>query len=478
MKEETDFKISRDISEGLNQIILENISNIDNYISQENYSQAFRLLSQIASKIKFYDFRYKNDLTNYTEILNQYFNEINIKPNTEYERNKLIEKTAKLKELIRVYQELIYSSLDNLGLWFKITKKNEDLDIKISEQTFLTNESLIQKKKEELSKLKSIEILELLNPNHIHNAHSRYLISLAIKRDQKKQKSWNNMDTLKFFWKYPKIITLMYNIHYHMEKYNFDYPFVIFGGAGLGKSMFQLHFYELWYKVILGKKVTKDDIKNVNAVRLTWLKNFETLQTYEINSNDEGADGFSSEEVMTRFGKDLKKLYRINRKKKYLSPIIVLDFFELPPFFRKRVRGAFYIRRMGEYWYFTAEGIKYLNAYNEGKKIKNPELARPLFKGVFPDYKGTLRQAYDEKSMDNIDHILKEMISYHQHNNEEEKENKRILKDKYEELIIKTHKVNGTRGTARILGISPNTVNNIIKKNNIIVPVTNKEDTI
>lgn len=218
------------------------------------------------------------------------------------------------------------------------------------------------------------------------------------------------MDTLKFFWKYPNIVTLMYNIYYHMKIKNFDYPFVICGEPGLGKSMFGFHFYELWYRVILKEKITLEDIKNINAERMEWLKNFKTITEYDINFNDEGADGFSSKDAMTRFGRDIEKLYKVNRKKKFLSPLIVLDFFELPPFFRRRVRGVFYIDKQGYYKYFSKKGIVYLNAYNMNRRIKSYDVARPLFKGVFPDYKGLLREAYDEKSQDSADRILDETI--------------------------------------------------------------------
>jgi hypothetical protein len=218
------------------------------------------------------------------------------------------------------------------------------------------------------------------------------------------------MDTLTFFWKYPNLITLMENIYLHMKQRNFDYPFVICGDAGRGKTMFMFHFYELWYRVILKCKVTEDHIRNINGNRMDWLKNFQNIQAYEINANDEAADGISSKEAVKRFGRDVEKLYKINRKKKFISPLIVLDWFDLPPFFRNRVRGLFYIDKQGTYKYYSKEGLKYLNAYNSNRKVKSMELARPLFTGVFPDYLGTMRDIYESKADENCDNILQEII--------------------------------------------------------------------
>jgi len=215
-----------------------------------------------------------------------------------------------------------------------------------------------------------------------------------IKKTKKnKPKKEEFIDTLQFFIRYPKIITLMENIYYHMKEKNYDYPVVICGEPGSGKSMFSLHFYELWYRVILKQRVTPEHIKNINAERMEWLRNFKTLSEFDINIDDEAADGFSSKESMTRFGRDIEKLYKINRKKKFLTPLIVLDFFELPPFFRKRARGVFWVYKQGRFKYYSKTGIKYLNAYNSSyNKIKSMEVARPLFTGIFPDYRGTLRK--------------------------------------------------------------------------------------
>lgn len=222
----------------------------------------------------------------------------------------------------------------------------------------------------------------------------------------------NNTTLLWFMQHNPELVSMMYNIYYHMKQKNFDYPFVITGDPGLGKSMFSLHFYELWYRVILMREIDNKDMKNINSERILWLRNFKTLSAYEINLNDEGADGLSSDEAMTRFGRDIKKLYKINRKKKFLTPIIVLDYFELPPFFRKRVRGCFWINKQGEYKYYSREGLRYLGLKNQiGNPIKSMQLAYPFITGNYPDYFGILREDYDEKSQYSADRILDEMIN-------------------------------------------------------------------
>jgi hypothetical protein len=175
-------------------------------------------------------------------------------------------------------------------------------------------------------------------------------------------------------------------------------------------TMFQLHLVELWYRVILQQELTKEHIKYVQNTRRNWIRNFKDLQPLDINSNDEGADGIVSKEGMTKFGRDIQKLYNVFRKKLFFTPILIPDYFDLPLYFRKRVRGCFEINKKGQFKYYTMENLKWVNALNENKEYKRMNVTYPFFTGTFPDYTGILRKPYDEMAQTSADNILDEMI--------------------------------------------------------------------
>jgi len=214
-----------------------------------------------------------------------------------------------------------------------------------------------------------------------------------------------------FFRRYPNLITMLYNVHHHMKELKYDYPLIICGKTGNGKSMLELHIIDLWYNLILNEKLTPQHIKHVQNTRQGWIKNFKNIRPLDINANDEGADGLMSKESVTRFGRDIQKLYNVFRKKLFLTIICIPDFFDLPPYFRKRVRGVIFVHRRGCFKYYTGQGVEWLNARNENKNIKRMEYAYPYITGTFPDYQGVLRDGYDLMANDSSDTILDEMIN-------------------------------------------------------------------
>lgn len=217
--------------------------------------------------------------------------------------------------------------------------------------------------------------------------------------------------TRDFFRRYPKLITLLFNVHHHMKNLKYDFPIVICGDTGNGKSMFLLHVIDIWYNLILNERLTPAHIKHVKNTREEWVKNFKEIRPLDINSNDEGTDGLMSKEQMKGFGRDIQKLYNVFRKKLYFTPILIPDYFDLPMFFRKRIRGCFWINKRGCFKYYSKQGLMYLNSFNMTKPLKLMTRAYPLFSGTFPDYQGVLREAYDDMSSESTDKILDELIS-------------------------------------------------------------------
>jgi len=235
-----------------------------------------------------------------------------------------------------------------------------------------------------------------------------------------------------FFRRYPQLIWTLLNIHHHMKNLKYDYPLVICGDTGNGKSMFALHLIDLWYNLILDEKLTLSHIKHIQNTRKGWITNFKDIRPLDINCNDEGIEGMMSKDSMTRFGRDIQKLYNVFRKKLFLTIILIPDFFDLPPYFRKRIRGCIWVNRRGSYKYYTGRGIKYLNGYNDGRSIKRMEVAYPFFTGVFPDYTGILREGYNDMAENSPDEILDNMVAELEYS----KPSSEIYRDKVKQLIL------------------------------------------
>lgn len=268
------------------------------------------------------------------------------------------------------------------------------------------------------------------------------------------------MDTVTFFYKYPQFVTFLYNVKHHMEVKNKDFPFAIVGGEGVGKSNMLLHFYDLWYRVIIGRAVTEEDIQNIHVNRMNWLTNFKNVTALEINANDEAADGLASKESMKRFGRDLEKLYKVFRKKRYLTPLLTPSFFDLPKYFRNRMRMLIWIDKEGHFKVFSAEGIKWLNAKNINKEPKRMDVAYPIYEGVFPLYDGVLRKPYDEMADEGSDRILDEVI-------EDNSVKKKVTaKERHTEEVLNLWRAGHNKKEIKEkVGTSSTTVSEIIAEN-------------
>ena len=129
-----------------------------------------------------------------------------------------------------------------------------------------------------------------------------------------------------------EIVKIMLDIKEGLDN-NFDYVLVIVGDTGVGKSMFLLHFVEAWQRII-GKKVDDKLIGQVNVDKMKWLEKFKELEAFDINAFDEGAYGLSSKQYSETFSKTLEMMFQVIRYKRFLSVIVIPNFFRLNKFFR------------------------------------------------------------------------------------------------------------------------------------------------
>lgn len=269
--------------------------------------------------------------------------------------------------------------------------------------------------------------------------------------------------TLQHFFKHPSLVRILFIIHYYMKEEKFDMPFCIVGGTGTGKSMLGLHIIELWYRVILKQKLSVSHIKHISNTRLDWVKSFQEFKPLDISCNDEATEGLMSKESMTKFGRDIQKLYNVFRKKLFFTILIIPDFFELPLWFRKRVRAVLYIHHRGQFKFYTQHDLRYVNGYNEGKQLKYMERGRHTFFGSFPDYKGILRDPYENMSFTSADQIIKGIVG------EEEYRGYSLsscIETNYDSVVEMLDKNIPRNIIMKELKISPNTITEIRKRRN------------
>jgi len=206
------------------------------------------------------------------------------------------------------------------------------------------------------------------------------------------------------------MVALLKNIYMHMQK-DYDFPMVIHGYPGNGKSHFALDLLETWYRVILQREVTEDMVSQISQSYTEWLKEFKNLGPYDMNIFDEGSRDLDSLDFMKKISKDLKKLADVFRCKKFFWVVVLPSYFRLNKALREdRIRCLIWVNKRGDYKIYSKFGLEFLNAFNERRARKTMYVSRPIHTSRFPEYKGVLRKTYDEQKEGGVDEVLTEVI--------------------------------------------------------------------
>jgi hypothetical protein len=174
----------KDIDEGFRFKIIEFLGNAYKYRSDGDYIKAFKWIRSVFEIIQPASFKHKELLMGYTLKINEYLNELGIKPTDMRHRLELDGKEFELKELIDDYFNLIPHCLEELGLYLKFLKRRDDPDEQFSEETFNTNKSLLEGKKKLLKQLSSSDLLNYMSARNIHDVHARILIDINLRKDK------------------------------------------------------------------------------------------------------------------------------------------------------------------------------------------------------------------------------------------------------------------------------------------------------
>lgn len=207
------------------------------------------------------------------------------------------------------------------------------------------------------------------------------------------------------------MVSILLNVYAHLQR-NYDYLLVVVGDTGVGKSMWVLHLLETWYRVVLGRELDDSLVDNVCISYRSWVENFQRLGRFDLNVFDEGSTALDSKDAMSKLSRDLAMLFNVVRVKGVFSVVVLPSFFHLNKYFREnRLRGVVWIDRRGRYSFFSKVGVKFLNVYNASRRYKSMGVARPIHRGVFPDYSGVFRSVYDSKKDLGVSEVLDGVIS-------------------------------------------------------------------
>lgn len=207
-----------------------------------------------------------------------------------------------------------------------------------------------------------------------------------------------------------EIMIFLFNIYEHLKE-DYDMVLIVSGLTGTGKTDWSMDLLETWYRVILQKPFDESYIANISDDVVKWVERFKHLDKFDLNIFDEGATALDSKDWQEKFSRALVKMYNVCRKKNFFSVIIHPNYFKVNKDFREdRLRATVFIRKRGEYQWFSKEGVKWLNINNDGKAYKTMDRAFPIHESTFPKYNGVLRSAYKKTSDEGVNRIIDETV--------------------------------------------------------------------
>lgn len=173
----------KDIDEGFRFKILELWVKANDFYNQGEIRKGFNYYKTIFYLIQPKDFKSKETLKEYTHAIKEYLDNLGTKPVNMADKIKTTQKIMEFENLVDEYFQLIPDALDELGLYLKVIKKKDDYDEVFSEETFNSQTSLLEAKKEAILQFEKEDIVNNMKAQAIHETFERLNILLALQRD-------------------------------------------------------------------------------------------------------------------------------------------------------------------------------------------------------------------------------------------------------------------------------------------------------
>jgi len=144
-----------------------------NYSIVGDYRSCFGAYKSMFLMIKGYNFSSKIILEQLTDVISDYMDGFNGKPLSSKVMLEFNKRSVQFKELLDVYMSELPRAFIELDLWFKTIPSNNDLDLRLSDENFNSDVSLINNKRNELKKLSPDKIVSLMSANIVNDIYSR-----------------------------------------------------------------------------------------------------------------------------------------------------------------------------------------------------------------------------------------------------------------------------------------------------------------
>jgi len=180
MGEENEVKKATHMDEFLKQLVVEKYKLAIDLSIKGSYGSCFRAYRALFYMIQPYEFEMKQTLTELTETITDFINSLDGNPIDERSFIKFKNKETMFKDLINIYMSQIPKAFVELGLWFKVVNYHNDIEKQLSEENFNSDLSTLARKKKELLKLSSDQLISLMKPTHVHDCFSKLRIENAI----------------------------------------------------------------------------------------------------------------------------------------------------------------------------------------------------------------------------------------------------------------------------------------------------------
>ena len=180
MSNTKDFEYkATNMDDRLKELAAEKFKEAIEFAVQGHDIECFRCYKALFHMIEPYEFDSKHELLDITEVITNYVKSLAGKPINKMMQINVKNTQYTIRDLLQVYMSKIPAAFSELGLWFRIIQYHHDTDKYVSKQFFNDEMSLLGKKKTELLKVPTKELLEYMRPQHIHQTYARYRIENA-----------------------------------------------------------------------------------------------------------------------------------------------------------------------------------------------------------------------------------------------------------------------------------------------------------
>lgn len=144
-----------------------------NSFTTGKFIECFMGLKIIFPMIQGYEFVNKGSIEHLIETIDYYVEGLkgrtsNMRDVIKYNKSKVT-----FKDLVYQLSTLLAQAFIDLDLWFKTVALSNDVDLKLSQDNFKDELTLVEKKRSCLKVLSADELLKLLSYNAIHDVYAR-----------------------------------------------------------------------------------------------------------------------------------------------------------------------------------------------------------------------------------------------------------------------------------------------------------------